>query len=943
LAAGLAIILFGCQPAGALPLPPGTRTAAFAKPPTAVREDAGLRISFATSAPVDCAVWIEDRTGRTVRHLAAGMLGANAPAPLAAGKLEQSLLWDGKDDAGRQVLLPPSTINPPPGFVARVGLGLSARFDRVIGSDPQWLGNIWALAVGKDGELFAYCSRGICVLDREGRYLRQIVPAPAGMGPERLKGLEPVQLADGSTYYRRGYSLPGSAVGSMAVLPSGELLLPGPGRYPRNLTRIGTDGSVPAGAFSQRLTSFQDIGLLYLACAPDGKTLYFSGAEPGYLGDDDRRASYRHAVYRLDLTSAGPAELLTGDDENGGPPGYMVARPKGLAVDSAGRLYVCNYARPRPAGSAPAAPAGGEAAKPAPTGDISVYTPRGGLLKSIPVDYPQQVAVHPKTGQIYVLAGREEAFVRFGVEPAPSLREARLLRLSPEGRVEQEIKIEDPFIRARKAGTWPEYRLAMAADFSGERPVVWLGLAFPPAREAKWSLLRIEDNGRTFDTPRDVCPKPREALLDRPFQICLDRERDIVYANDDSRRLLRFRGDGSALSPLVPEYEKDGKRRPYSIIEAAAAPGGDVYALVWSESGLRQNWLVRFDPEGRAKPLAVGDETGGVRVDHAMKAANGSSARGLGVGPDGRVYVVYHDDARPADALPTESWDRGFPMTQAVARLDAEGRMDSPRLVAHLRVGGQGVRADRRGNVYVAENILPVGAGYPHDFVGVLDDPTKRAYPARLPAGAGGEELTAAPSLLDPYKRPDPVRLASVGVDPLLRYMGSLFKFGPEGGWIAGLPDDDRTPPYRRPASDLWKPVPGTQWFLFNNHRLKVTGALWQYHGMSPVPAQYQGVPHVEQCVCGGGRFDLDEFDRIFVPDVLRGRVTVLDSEGNVLAHIGRSGNRDSAAPDLAFAEPGWLAAAADRLYVADGSACRIVRVKLGYRAEAACPAAPGQ
>ena len=827
----------------------------------------------------------------------------------------------------------------PPVFTIRVGLGLEARLDRVIGSDPQWLGNVWALAAGKGGELFAYCSKGVCVLDRQGRYLRQIVPAPAGLGPEKLAGLEPVRLADGSVYYRRGYSLPGSAIGSMAVAPSGDLLLPGPGRYPRNLTRIGPDGSVPAGAFAQRLTAFQDVGLLFLACSPDGRTLYFSGAEPGYLGDDTRLASYRHAVYRLDLAADGPAELLTGDDENGGPPGHMVARPKGLAVDAAGRLYVCNYSRKRPPSPAPAPAAAAGAS--AVTGDISVYTPRGGLLRSIPVDYPQQVAVHPKTGQLYVLAGREEAVARYGVEPPAALREARLLRLAPDGRVERELRIEDPFVRVRKAGSWPEYRLSMAADFGGERPVIWLGLAFPAAREARWSLLRIEDEPDGFGAPRDVCPRPTGVLLEPPFQICLDRERDVVYANDDSRRLLRFRGDGTALTPLALEHGQDGKRGTYGIIEAAVAPGGDLYALVWRDYAYRRNRLVRFDAEGRPKALAAGDESGGAPIAHAMKAANGSSARGLGVGPDGRVYVVYHDDERPAELLPDAPWDRGFLMTSAVARLDAEGRVEFPRLVAHLRVGGQGVRADRRGNVYVGDNIMPVGIGYPRDFADVLGDPTKRAYPARLPTGSGGGELVLGPSLLDPYKRPDPARLASLGVDPLLRNMGSVLKFGPEGGRIAGIPDGDRTPSCRRPAGDLWRPVPEVQWFLFNDHRLKVTGALWQYHGMSPMPAQYQGVPHVEQCVCGGGRFDLDEFDRVFVPDVLRGRVTVLDSEGNVIAHIGRRGNQDGALSGsaLAFAEPGWLAAAADRLYVADGSACRIVRARLGYRAVASCPA----
>jgi hypothetical protein len=816
----------------------------------------------------------------------------------------------------------------------RVGLGLEARFDRLIGFAPQWLGNIYALAAGRGGELFAYCSRGICVLDRQGRYLRQIVPAPAGMPADRLKGLEPVRLADGRTYFRRGYALPGSAIGSMAVAPDGDLLLPGPGRYSRNLTRVGPDGSVRPGAFAKRLTAFQDVGFLYLACSPDGRNLYFSGAEPGYLGDDDRRVSYRQAVYRLDLAADGPAEVLTGDDENGGPPGFMVAHPKGLTTDPAGNLLVCNYGRERPAG--PARGAGAEGQKPEPTGDIAVYTPRGGLLRSIPVDYPQQLAVHPRTGQIYVLAGREEAVVRYGVEPPAALREARLLRLSPEGRVEQELRIEDPFIRIRKAGSWPEYRLCMAADFGGDRPVVWLGLAFPSARAAKWTLLRIEDQGARFGAPREVCPRPPDALCDRPYQICLDRERDLLYANDDSGQLLRFRGDGAALPPLGFEYEKDGKKLRYGICEAAVGPSGDLYVLAWREYGYRDNLLLRFDPEGRPRPLAAGDESGGVRIDHVMKSSNGSSTRGLGVGPNGDVLVVRYDDRRPPELLPGEPWDRGFLMTSVVTCLDAEGRMKDPRLVAHLRSGGQCVRADRRGNVYVGDNFMPVGVGYPRDFAGVLDDPTVRPYPARLPAGGSGQ-LVLGPAVNDPYRRAEPVRMASLGLDPLMRHMGSVFKFGPGGGRIAGLPENDRTAPVKRPAGDLWKPAPEVQWFLFNNHRLKVTGALWQYHGTSPMPAQYQGVPHVEQCVCGGARFDLDQFDRVFVPDALRSRVTVLDSEGNVLAHLGERGNQDSAGPELRLSEPGWLAAAADRLYIADGSACRIVRVRLGYAAEASC------
>ena len=44
-----------------------------------------------------------DGQGRVVRHLAAGVLGNNPPAPLLANSLSQSFAWDGLDDLGNAV------------------------------------------------------------------------------------------------------------------------------------------------------------------------------------------------------------------------------------------------------------------------------------------------------------------------------------------------------------------------------------------------------------------------------------------------------------------------------------------------------------------------------------------------------------------------------------------------------------------------------------------------------------------------------------------------------------------------------------------------------------------------------------------------------------------------------------------------------------------------
>ena len=46
-------------------------------------------------------VAIEDAKGKVVRHLVAGMLGKNPPAPLQPNSLAQTLTWDGKDDFGK--------------------------------------------------------------------------------------------------------------------------------------------------------------------------------------------------------------------------------------------------------------------------------------------------------------------------------------------------------------------------------------------------------------------------------------------------------------------------------------------------------------------------------------------------------------------------------------------------------------------------------------------------------------------------------------------------------------------------------------------------------------------------------------------------------------------------------------------------------------------------
>jgi hypothetical protein len=845
----------------------------FTEKPRVTRSNGQLLISFSVNVPVDCAVWIENNKGRKIRHLAAGVLGRNAPVPFKAGTLSQKIIWDGKDDRGRKVDMKNLRV--------RVGLGTRALFDRVIVSTPQWLESIHAMVCDKKGQLYVYSSDGINVLDRQGKYLKQIAPAPSTMPIEKLKGLEPVRLKSGGVYFKRSYQFPGDRVGSMALTPDGHLLLPGPARFARYLTRIALDGSVPAGAFDTKMTMWTDDGFLNMAASPDGKYVYFCSAEAGYRGDDARRVSFRQSVYRLRLDSKGPAEIFTGDDENRGGPGFSVSQPRGLACDAKGNLYVCNQRG----------------------GNIAVYNSNAGLIRSIKVANPQRVIVNPADNSLYVLAGLEKGYTKYGFDYPASWKEARLLRFNAQGQQQLELKLPDPFVRTSKSRPGPAYRLSMAGDFSGKRPLIWVGVSYP-GRWSSWHLKRIEDLGDSFAEAVEVCPRPKDTLIDRPLHLQLDRQKDLLYVNA-WKDILCFDGQGKFIRKIRP-VDPTGKRKFY-LVEMALGPDGNFYATVSGRWDAKNDWIIKFDHDGKIMP--IGDaEPQGIPFRFVMKGAGGHSSRGFTVGPDGNIFVLYYDDKFPGKKK-LAPWDRAYKLRVALAKLRSDGTMENPRLIAHLRTGANGIRVDSRGCLYVGDNFMPLGVSYPSEFSKVLPEPLKRKYPARL---AGGS------------------------FDPLLRNMGCLVKFGPGGGSIAGLASGKAGRGREsRPGNangDLWKPVPEKQWIMHNSNRLSVKGGLWQYHGMSPIPAQYQGVTHVDRCVCRGGRFDLDEFDRAFVPDTLRKQITVLDSAGNIVLQFGRPGNRDSVGgegADIGLADPWWLAAASDRVYIGERSARKIIRVRL--------------
>jgi len=255
------------------------------------------------------AVYVEDAgTGagpaRVVRHLVAGVLGRNPPPPSKPG-LAQSIEWDGKDDDGK-----PAGGGP---FKVRVGLQLRARIEEYVLNSPEAIGMAGYLGIDNAGNLYHCCNPGgvyywnapgmlMRVYDRQGKYLRTIMPYPANLPIERLNGAGVFQ-ADGRIYpvwhdvtemrlypgrETYGHEMFVTSTGRVYKLVSAG----GSGVNEWVLRAINTDGSAPADApmigapFAPPMRA-PNAGIRNWICAAsDEKWAYLSGfSRRGKSGD----------------------------------------------------------------------------------------------------------------------------------------------------------------------------------------------------------------------------------------------------------------------------------------------------------------------------------------------------------------------------------------------------------------------------------------------------------------------------------------------------------------------------------------------------------------------------------------------------------------------------------------------------------------------------------
>jgi hypothetical protein len=725
----------------------------FTAEPKAVKKGETYEITFASKGKCDVTVAVTTADGRVVRHLAAGVLGKNAPPPLQKNTLVQTLVWDGKDDQG----------NPAPANCrVRVSLGLHVEFNRLLWSVPEGVASRGPVGMVCDDQGALYVAEGalgcasvgtllnIKVFDGDGNYLRTVMPFRADWPPEMISAVEFLDTAEGRRIPLSGPNrhrpfsgftpgIPGMqrqtplrSKGGLVYLVGGQPIADDQGRSLRRLFCVGNDGSVKKEWFAgPPLPNNTWAGDVFLAFSPDEKFIYISGTR-------SRRSGPHHAVYRTTPDAKEPPEkpFLGVEGEAGGDKTHL-RQPRGVACDAAGRLYVCDYLNDR----------------------IQVFSADGEYQKTVAVVGPEQVAVHPRTGALYVLSVKDRGKTERYSEVVWELYEDKaLLKLRSAAEPVELSRLDLPTRKRYFHDCGP----ILCLDASKETSVLWLANVGRQSKEDFLWKVVDEPDGLKKVPHRVIRYEKRQSVL-TPC-VAADRENNEFYIiGDGLDGVYRYRPEAAAEKIPIPGCEK------LRVGDAAVGPNGRLYissgeTLPDGEKTLDGKpcifWRIRrYARDGGLVPFKNSETVD--TLGHHHGAASGEKSAPFAVAPDGKIYVA-------------EWVKRGGPRCR-VNVYSADGVLLKEGLISDLTATAGDVAVDGWGNLYVADAVKPV-----------------------LPGFNKGDEF---PSFL--------------GRDPRnhFRYWyGTVCRFGPEGGAFDHLAKDEDRPPTHWGSGNVPVELRGALW-----------------------------------------------------------------------------------------------------------------------------------
>jgi len=520
--------------------------------PMIQREGGKVKITFAVDKYDDVLVRVVDAEGKTVRDLACGVLGDNAPDPFQEASLRQEIVWDGKDAAGKPASL---------GAKIRVAVSLRPQFERFVAYDPtQLLEHICGMEVDKEGRVYVTLfteRRGepeVRRYNRLGEYLDTVYPP----NPNRLDGkLEDVfryvDHVDGRTVPQRRGGWPFIIYKYHSAYEDDST------KYPFPL-RIAPDGQA---YIAEIVTGHSDLTPTELAALKPVKCRIFSvkldpfwflkrmSMGAGAWAIDDKGYAYlcctnRAALGELRSISALKGEKLVGntvlklsletlkpaaDFEYNGRDKLADKRPyigtfrktgegpeffqevNDLTVDRHGNIYVVDQAR------------------------IKVYRPNGQfveMLDQFTLDGQQN-----ELGAVHGMRATEKAlYVVARLDPRTGSKKDRQKRW----RTAQLVKFQlAPATEPKAVWALPLDGLAglIAVDEAAKTPIVWVAGGGGPA-----TFSRIVDEGSKPGTVQHIGSIRRGVLLD-PWSLAVDGKGRVFTFDYGRGRIIRTNNDGS--------------------------------------------------------------------------------------------------------------------------------------------------------------------------------------------------------------------------------------------------------------------------------------------------------------------------------------------------------------------------------------------------------------
>jgi len=901
----------------------------FTKKPEMKEEKNTTTITFAVKDYCDVTVVIENLEGKILRYLVSGVLGPKAPEPFQKNSLDQTIIWDNKDDAGRY-------LDDKSSLKVRVSLGLQAEFEKDLYYSPyKRISEIPLLFAAPEG-LYVFESKGrdhLRLYNRAGVYEKSIYPFPASQ-LKNVIGLRWIKAPDGrefpdkeSIYHQtlltsgdndsmidckgmEGVGVTGLAVKGNRIAFAFE-----------HLNRLATDGStgglplkgpetgftIPKSGYGEFGAGKQIIGPTSLAFSPDSKIVYLTGYMWQQSGGAN--AACNHAVMKMNFESNDAISVFAGVNtkEGYGSDDSHFSVPTSVETDKNGNVYVSDFANDR----------------------IQIFDSSGKLLNSLSVKKPAKVLVHQKTGEIYVISWAVigvplEVAKKINYDPTNFVKKASIFTAFPEMKLKQESDFPLGVSHRRQFFIMGQIH-QVTLDSWSENPIFWIVDRKPIVGQADLAAYGDSDlklwknpqlwesgikgielkNGKWVEIVNFNEKTKKELIRPTPpahniQYLCFNHKSEKLYVGEADA--------GPTVKSFNEILEIDPVSSKAQVIKLPFDPMDfdfDINGLIYMRT---TNVLGRYDMNTwKEIPFDYGAEKAAVGGDGGMGGRQAPVISSIFL--PARSPVCYHQGGMSVnvkgDIAVACHWNNlnekskeivgsAIPDTGKYEALVFPGRLESNRSVSvHIW--------DKSGKLK-SEDVIK---GAPQTD-GVFIDKDCHVY------------MLACP----------PRQIEGKPIDD--GYSSTLIKFrnGSKGRFVSSdknIPlvlNKEEYPKRPQEIKDQW-----------------VENYDWMYGGVGYAsfnPGRAGG-----GCACWHVRFKLDYLGRSFVPSPILSEISVLDTSGNLILKIGKYGNEDSkgknskeplGGDEVGLFHPCFTAVHTDRrLFISDIGNENIMSVKLKY------------